>query len=300
MDKRAYHNPFDEDDNPRQKWLTLFGSVAFAVICCVFLTFGYLYFRPDQLARLGQYFPSPTITPTFTQTFTPAPTLTPTLIFTPTKTLTPTITPSPTPNLTAQAYENTVIEIATDWNVAIEEDFASNDYDWYIEEDDTDLVRIAYSIEDGKYIWSTQAYDGFVQRMNISSDSVRDFYFSVEVTQPDLTAPADQGFTFREDEEGRYYYFSLNNKGYFELWMYFEGWIEMVGATDSTAIRPQESNQVAVLAEGDRFVFFINGQYVLEVTDATLPAGMVGLAAGVHESDVEVVFEFDNISLQTP
>lgn len=299
MNQRAYHNPFDEDDQPGRKWLTVFGSVAFAVICCAFLTFGYLYFRPDQLALLGQYFPSPTITPTATQTFTPAPTLTPTLTLTPTKTLTPTITPTPTPNLTAQAYENTVSEIAADWNIALEDDFASNEYGWYVEEDDTDLVRIAYSVEDGKYSWDTQSYEGFVQRMNISTESVRDFYFSVELTQPDL-APADQGFTFRENEDGNYYYFSLNNRGYYELWMYFDGWIEMVSATDSTAIRPQESNQVAVLAEGDRFVFFINGQYVLEVVDATLPEGMVGLAAGVHDADLNVVFQFDNLTLQTP
>ena len=55
-----------------------------------------------------------------------------------------------------------------------------------------------------------------------------------------------------------------------------------------------------MLAEGAYFRFFINDQFVAEASEWTLDSGRVGMAAGINEKDLNIVFEFDNLILLTP
>ena len=74
----------------------------------------------------------------------------------------------------------------------------------------------------------------------------------------------------------------------------------LIESTKSSAIMPRQANKVAVLAEGDHLIFFINDQYVTEIHDDTVAKSRVGMAVEVLESDLNVIFEFDNIVLNRP
>jgi len=65
------------------------------------------------------------------------------------------------------------------------------------------------------------------------------------------------------------------------------------------AINPGEVNTIEVIAEGNKFDFFINNQLVYEAEDDTLVKGGFGLSVEAIASH-EAVFEFDNFTLSEP
>lgn len=313
MDNEINSNPFDEDKSINSTsafgdsdlkpiddessgrtfvWLILGAA---AIGCGLLFAVAFIFFKPDAQSLLGKYFPSPTVT------FTSTPTLTPTLTLTPTNTATPTNTTTPTPNMTAQAYEATAVYAAGQWNEIISEQFETNESNWYTGTDDDAYAKIIYTVENGQYTWDATAHQGFIQRIWVNSISVGDFYFSLDVTQPSFTTAADYGIVFREDNANNYYYFSINNKKQFSLWLHYQDeWTELIDSSVSQAILPRESNRLAVLAKGDHFVLFINDQYVAEIQDGTLDKGRAGMAIEISEPDLGVLFEFDNLLLKLP
>jgi hypothetical protein len=203
--------------------------------------------------------------------------------------------------MTAQAYEATAVYAAYQWKAILTDTFDTNQHDWYVDTDDDEYAQIIYQVKDGKYIWDATAHQGFVQRMRVNPVSFGDFYFALDATQPSSTTAADYGIIFREDTSNNYYYFSINNKGEYNLWLYYQAeWTALIENTGSESILPREANKLAVLAEGDHFILFINDQYVTEIQDATLPKGRVGMGAEISEPDLNVIFEFDNLELRAP
>jgi hypothetical protein len=308
MDDNSFNNPFDQDEpvnstpahdaggmtpiseessgNRPLIWILL-GVI---VLGCGFIfVAAFFFFQPDAKPMIAQYFPSATATPT--QTPTPTPTITPT----------PTNTPTPTPNMTAQAYESTAVAIPTEWHELVSDNFDTNENNWYTETDDGEYAIVDFKISDGKYIWDATSKQGFVYWLQSSPLSLTDFYFSVEATQPGFTTAADYGIYFREDNSGNFYYFNINNKGKYSFWMIYQNeWQELITDTQSSAIHPREANKLAVLAEGDHFIFFINDQYVNEFTEDTLTRGWAGMIVEISEPDLNIVFEFDNPLLMRP
>ena len=179
--------------------------------------------------------------------------------------------------MTAQAYEATAVYVSEQWNEILAETFDTNEYDWYVDTDDDEYAKIIYQVKDGKYIWDATAHQGFIQRMRVTPDAFDDFYFALEATQLDSTTAADYGIIFREDTANNYYYFGINNNREYSLWLYNQSeWIALIEDTLSEAILPRESNKLAVMAEGERFVFFINDQYVTEILMTRSPKGRLG------------------------
>ena len=125
---------------------------------------------------------------------------------------------------------------------------------------------------------------------------IKDFYFSVEITQPESLSDVDYGFTFREDHENNYYYFGINNDGEFSLWLYKDAeWTQLIEYSTSTAFVRGEANKVSMIAEGDHFMFFVNDVYAAEFFDSTLASGTTGMAIEISESGLHATFEFDNL-----
>ena len=263
-----------------------------ALGCGLFFAVAILFFRPNLQAAYNEYFPSPTVTSS--PTFTPSPTATPT----------PTQTPTPTPNMTAQAYEATAIAIpAADdaWQVIIADTFENNDEQWYTGTDDSEYTKITFAVEDGVYRWEALAYQGFVQRVSATDTALGDFYLAVDVAQPQPSELANYGLYFRETEAGDYYYFSIDDSGQYNFWLYQNGeWLELIPDVYTDAIRPGEMNQIAVLAEGSRFIFFINGAYIMEYEDTSIPQGAAGMIIELSEADASTVIDFDNLILKEP
>ena len=74
----------------------------------------------------------------------------------------------------------------------------------------------------------------------------------------------------------------------------------MIDWTETTTIRPGETNRLTVLAEGSHYTFYINDQYVGEADEDRLSQGEAGVAIELREAGDAAVFEFDNFEVRAP
>ncbi|HEY5731229.1 MAG TPA: hypothetical protein VIS72_14340 [Anaerolineales bacterium] len=292
MDQTPIFNPFDEDEKSGSRPI-LWAMLGMAALCCgVIFAAAFVYFQPDAKSLFAQYFPSPTPTPSRTPTSTP------------TNTSTPTKTPTPTPNLTAtvqvrnamSAVENAL----SNWKVVLTDTFDSDTNLWLVEESDDEYALINYEIVDGKYRWDVTAHRSFIGWVRSDRQSLTDFYLSVNIQQLEGPDSADFGVIFREDDDSNFYYFGITNQGEYALYLFLEEWDTLISWTRSDLIKPGETNRITVIGDGARFIFFINDQYLTEITDDSIPEGSSALAVEMEDENDHAVFEFDNFELREP
>ena len=299
MNDTSISSPFDEDDkaNRRTILLALFGII---LLCCGFVAVGALFWlKPDPQKLIAQYFPSPTPTPS------------PTLTRTPTPVATATHTPSPTPNLTATAeivqaaetavaIQSTATNVANTWRVVLTDTFDSNKNKWLNESTDDEFANVNYQVVDGKYRWDVTTHKSFIGWVRGSTKSLNDFYVSVEARQVSGPETADYGIVFREDDNGNFYYFGINDQSQYVFYEYYGEWLTLIDWTETDLIQAGETNRIVILGEGSQFSFFINDQYLTSFTDENIPNGTVALAIEMADENDEAVFEFDNFELRRP
>jgi len=299
MNNTPISNPFDEDEKANRRpilWLVL----GLAAMCCGVLIAGALfYFKPDPQALVAQYFPS--VTPTASSTPTRTPTPLPTA----------TSTSTPTPDLTATAeilqvtesaiaFQATATDAAGNWRVVLTDTFDSNKNKWLNESADDEFAKVDYQVTDGKYTWDAAAHQSFIGWVRANTKAVGDFYLSVEVRQVSGPATADYGIVFRENDDGQFYYFGINDRGQYVLYEYYGDWITLINLTRTDLIHKGELNRITMIAEGPQFTFFINDQYLTSITDEHIAKGRVALAIEMAKENDQAVFEFDNFELRTP
>lgn len=293
MDNGTDSNPFDEntsdisapaledtnlnpveDDHSGRNFIWLLLGVA-AMVCGLLFAAAFFFFQPDAKSLVGRYFPSPTATPTST----------------PTQPLT--ITPSPTPNLTATFA-------AEEWDIILRDNFTSNKKGWDTEYSEDDRAKSIITVTNGKYNWDIASHKLVITTEKANTSPLGDFVMSADVKQVSGPETAEYGIVFRENSDFYHYYFGINNKGEYFLFLYYDEWITLIDYTQSASIHPYEYNRITVLAEGSHFTFFINDQYVAEFTNGRINKGKVGLFAILTQSDQHAVFEFDNVELRAP
>jgi len=267
--------------------------------CGVLFAAALFFFQPDAKSLYAQYFPSPTVTASRTPTSTP------------TSTPTPTNTPTPTPNMTAtaiaiQATDTAIAYIATaenaanNWKVIRTDTFDSNANKWLEESSDDEYGLTVYEVADGKYRWDVTAHKSFIGWVRGDVKTLTDFYMSVDIQQVEGPDSADYGVIFREDDDTNFYYFGLNDDGYYVFYLFFEEWNTLINWTETDLINPGEANRLTVIGEGTHFTFFINDQYLTDFTDATIPEGSTALAIEMADENDHAIFEFDNFDLRAP
>lgn len=287
MDDNLGVNPFDQEEKPRSPIITIAILGTLLAGCCVVFIGAFFLFKPDQLSLVDKYFPSPTAT------------------------LTKTPSPTPTPNLTAtqQVIQSTATAqaiqvLATDsisqWPVLISDTFDANKNNWILGINDGEYATVMRDIEDGKYKWDVTAKKGFIAWVDADTDAISNFHLTAEFKRVSGSDQFDYGLVFREDSDGNLYYFGVDDEGFFVLLSYEGEWTDMIESTRSPAILPKEANRLTVIAEGSHFMFFINEQYVGEMTDDHLEKGTTALAVELYEADLQAAFEFDNFELRTP
>jgi hypothetical protein len=84
------------------------------------------------------------------------------------------------------------------------------------------------------------------------------------------------------NQGGRYYVFEAGDRGELGAWRREENkWVELVPWTGSSAVHTGDSeNRLAVRAAGSQFTFSVNDTPVAQITDDTLPSGVVGVFTG--------------------
>jgi len=93
------------------------------------------------------------------------------------------------------------------------------------------------------------------------------------------------GIMFRVAGQGSYYLALVSSKGYFRLDAVHNnipqplvGWIETPGLNGNDV-------DLGIIAQGGHFIFLLNGKWIAEADDASIPGGHLGFALASYDAD---------------
>ncbi len=204
---------------------------------------------------------------------------------------------------TAQTCANLInISIKDTWDTFICDPFVDNKSDWEIGNFTYDLYTGVRSITNGKLTWKVTRSEGFVHWIwpNFSTITTTDFYLSVEarrVSGPEISAC--YGLWFRGDGSDFYIFEVCDDQTYQVVLSNEAGWETLIGFNKSSAIKPNQSNKLSIIAEGSSFEFYINDQLVDSLTNSHWARGYVGIMIEMGDGDT-TTYEFDNFVVVKP
>jgi len=126
------------------------------------------------------------------------------------------------------------------------------------------------------------------------------FRLDVDAVVTDCPADNAYGVLFRFADDSSCYAFFVSADGYIKLWKRSNGnWETIIPRKRCYSLNlGQASNHLTVVADGHRIRCYINGGKVVEVTDASLACGRIGLVAAVDQySGFQIAF--DNVTVRT-
>jgi len=129
--------------------------------------------------------------------------------------------------------------------------------------------------------------------------SFGDFVLEVEATQVEGPDDNQYGVLYRYVDTDNFYLFTVSGDGYYAVAKYQDDEPEMLLEWTSSPIinLGQRTNNLAVVAAGSHFGFYINGEHVADVTDQSFPEGDIGVMAGSFD-EPGVLIHFDNITVR--
>lgn len=127
-----------------------------------------------------------------------------------------------------------------------------------------------------------------------------DFRLTVEATQVSGPDDNEYGVLTRMAGDEQFYVFSISGDGYARIARYDNGSWTVLGPdwVESDAIHQgAATNVLKVEARGATYIFSVNETQVLQVEDAQLAKGDIGLYAGAF-NEADVVIDFDNLEVE--
>lgn len=205
----------------------------------------------------------------------------------------PKSTPEPPPS-----NFDSLLEIAHSWPLFTYEPFDNNLRGWSVGDSGTYSLGTR-QITDGHYRWELTAIEGFVWWTAPINVPFEDFYASVVIDKQDRSA-GDTSIVFRYTDGDNYYEFGLcDDVGQYRVFKETDGTrTRVVACADHPAINSAERNTLSVLAQANRYLFFINGQYVNTLNDSDLKRGGVGVGLDMDEGQANI-FEFDDMVVRS-
>jgi hypothetical protein len=204
---------------------------------------------------------------------------------------------------TAQAYQSRRTA-ASQWLVVLSEPFDDNTHEWSLGKKTGEFADIEFQLLAGKFRWQATAHRDFLWWSSPTIDLVSDFYLSLEIQSYSSSTTSYAGVVMRltsVEDSYQYYMFEIRQSGEYSFDLHTaEGWTTLIDWTPSPAIHPSLVNSLEVVAEGDTFSFFINGEWVADARDGTLGSGQTGLVVGLDEDGDSGTWEFDNFVVRAP
>lgn len=201
---------------------------------------------------------------------------------------------------TAIANINKAIEISSSWKLFYYDYFDTKSDIWdFGELSYGNVGTVTTYLENNKFrvkVKPTESSWAFV--IFTKTEAVGNFSLSVEVNQFS-SIDTSYGVIFRLQGD-KFYTFIIDeyrNSAFF----YFRGnsSTKDIMSVKTNSIISNGTNRLKVIAIGNWFVFFINGQMIGEAYDDNLNTGMVGLV-GFGSSLSEHIFDFDTFELSAP
>jgi hypothetical protein len=188
-----------------------------------------------------------------------------------------------------------------DWGVVVCDNFDANVLDWSEGEYEGDLITGDKSISGGRYQWEGNALDDVIWWSIPDMEPVSDFYLTARVRRVSGVEDGQYGLVFRRADKQNYGLFKIEDSQYYKFSIRYEGeWDAVIEWTESSTIRPGETNRLTVVGVGSHFTFYINDQYVGEADEDRLSPGEAGLAIELLDAGDAAVFEFDDFEVRAP
>jgi hypothetical protein len=191
---------------------------------------------------------------------------------------------------------------AAQWTTLLFEAFMSNDNSWSVGSQTSEYFDpVNREVADGRYRWEAKvSRANSISKAWLGDYQVADFHL-IANSKHILGTRANSawGLIFRVQDNQNYYWFRMTDTKFFAVSVAEDGqWRDVVDWTRTEAIKPNGVNQLEVIAQGDRFIFLINGQIVSEVDDDRFRRGMVGLAIEGYMQGEKIVFDFLDFTLR--
>lgn len=153
-------------------------------------------------------------------------------------------------------------------------------------------TQAACAFKNGQYSVS-EAQQDYLQPCIARGTAFTDFTYQVNVMLTD-GQHSQAGMLFRVDSTNQsYYFFRIDTDGYYALDVYqSNNQARTIAQGLSSAIMTglNQSNALAVIAQGSTFILFANSQYLATATDATLTTGKIGVAVVNGGTPVNATF----------
>jgi len=173
------------------------------------------------------------------------------------------------------------------------DDFSDPSSGWHVGSDED----VEYGYSNGEYYVLVKTPD-WVAWGN-PSRTFTDFRLEVDARLVIWTGNNTSGVLVRYRDERNFYLFEIDyNTGEYGVSKKVNGeWEELVAWNDSPHIkRGQSSNHLTVIAQGPNFTFYVNGELLTVVTDASFAEGDIGLLVGSYDYAGALV-HFDNLEV---
>lgn len=188
------------------------------------------------------------------------------------------------------------------WTAKLSDPFVSNQNDWEEMNQEFTEGSIVRKVEQYVYHWDvTNKQDELWYDFPAADLQLGDVYVSVDARMSTQTASnAEYGLLFRYANRDNMYALRIAENGYWDVDAKINGeWSTLRRWTSTRDIRQGDTNTLAVLAQGDTFVIYINGQRQGSVSDKSIPRGQAGLMVGA-DANVHVIVDFDNFEVDAP
>ncbi len=204
---------------------------------------------------------------------------------------------TPTPVSVRSNYD-LLLNLANEWPLLTYEPFDNNHRGWSIGGNGI-YSRGERKIENGIYRWQLTAIEGFTwwtTPINVPYDN---FYTTVTVDKAESNLGA-MSIIFRYVDGDNYYDFGLcDDVTQYRVYKKQNGSsAPIIACTTHPAIHSAESNYLAILAQTDNYLFFINDQHVATVDNDELAGSGLGIGLDMNEGQANV-FEFDDMVVRS-
>ena len=221
-----------------------------------------------------------------------------------------TVTPTPWPTATRKPFTPTPKCSLTSrhkpsWSNLVCEEFSStHTEDFYTGSESSDLANTNVSIKNGKYVIDITgiAYSGYkggvVHRFEVGRS--KDFILSVDAEINSVYKHCGLGIAFRGSSDN-YLFFQVQHDGYYTFQRLINNdWSSLIGWRPHGGVKWDEAFNITVIAEGDRFDFYLDGEHVNSYSDNSLNYSEEIYLVATASEGASAVIKFDNLIIKRP
>jgi tetratricopeptide (TPR) repeat protein len=130
-----------------------------------------------------------------------------------------------------------------------------------------------------------------------------DFYVEADLAFDQENGYSSCGFILRHLDDENFYYFLVSNRGFFRFDLVFNGnpmhlieWTQIPSFLEIDWLQPFPSR---IIARGSAFSFYLDDEWIGEVSDDSISEGRIGFTAQNYEEKGEARFYLENLKLES-